>query len=752
MKKAVILAGGKGTRLSPLTDDTPKPLMPFIGKTILERILDKLNSCGIGQILISTMHMPEKIKEKIGTSYGGSEIKYLVETVPLGTAGGISIAKKLLELKNDEPFLVISGDCVCDFDLLKAYEHHTNSGCDITVITTECDDPLEYGIVLSDKDGLIKGFNEKPSWSQVNCNRINTGIYIINASVADMIPNSEYDFAKDLFPKMLKEGKRLSEYVAQGYWCDIGSPESYYKCNIDALTGKIKGFCDTNESNVFVSTNVSLNENAKLGPNVSIEENCTIEENCSISGSILHGNVHIGKNTRVEGAIICKNATVGSGCRIEGGAIIGSGVTIADRTTVKSGSIITSGCEKSAHYDDSALFSTEKGIEITGSEMCRHLGKSIAAAIGKSGRIGVMYDSESFTRACALALFSGLENSDVHVLDFGDGFRNLAPFASVSYKTDCFIYINENENKIYASLFNRNGLSPSHDFERRLKKIYREVKNDSTEKASIIEKASVLPLYFCTVCDNLKEFASADIFKDKSISIECTQNINNECAILKKAYTMLGGNLIDAEDAFEKSDYIVSTDDNGEIYVSQSNYTFDSYHMLACLIAEENKLKNRSFALPLLCPECFDGLVGNAVSTRYPLESSKRFNFPQGMMNTNFWISDNLLLCARFLSFVLSKNKNLSELYANIPTFSYRKRTILLPEGSSKTLIIKKLSGNTDTICTADSYEGFTLRYPNGKVTVVPAKSRAFRLYSEAVSTEIADALCDETERAIREK
>ena len=321
MKKAVILAGGKGTRLSPLTDDTPKPLMPFLGKTIIERILDRLKDIGTQEVAISTMHMADMITEKIGYDYNGMTVKYLKETTPLGTAGSIKDSKKLLNLENDEPFIVISGDCVCDFDLKKAEEHHKNSGCSATIVTVECEDPLEYGIVLSDKGGLITGFNEKPCWAQVNCNRINTGIYVLNASVLDRIPYTEYDFAKDLFPAMLNNGMKLSEYTADGYWCDIGTPESYYKCCIDALEGKIASFCEPPMNSVFISEGIEA-DISSIGPNVSIEKGLTLGKNCSIAGTVIHENVYVGENCRIEGTIICNNAKIGNNCIVGGGAVV----------------------------------------------------------------------------------------------------------------------------------------------------------------------------------------------------------------------------------------------------------------------------------------------------------------------------------------------------------------------------------------------------------------------------------------------
>lgn len=753
MKKAVILAGGKGTRLSPLTDDTPKPLMPFLGKTIIERILDRLKDIGTQEVAISTMHMADMITEKIGYDYNGMTVKYLKETTPLGTAGSIKDSKKLLALENDEPFIVISGDCVCDFDLKKAEEHHKNSGCSATIVTVECEDPLEYGIVLSDKGGLITGFNEKPCWAQVNCNRINTGIYVLNASVLDRIPYTEYDFAKDLFPAMLNNGMKLSEYTADGYWCDIGTPESYYKCCIDALEGKIASFCEPPMNSVFISDGIEA-DISSIGPNVSIEKGLTLGKNCSIAGTVIHENVSVGENCRIEGAIICNNAKIGNNCHIEGGTVIGSGVTVSDGSRIGSGTVMTACNKKSAYrYDDSQLFTDSNGIELKGSGMCKHLGECISEAMGKGSRIGVMYDNEGFTRAYALSMFSGLEKGKPKVLDFGEGFYSLARFASIEYKTDCFIFITEKDSKVYARLFNKNGLSPSHDFERRLKKVYKDNnRQKEINENNYIEKCSAYALYSCRIEDSLKSHSKEKGFSGTKVAFCKNDRLNNEIEILEKAFSSLGGEVTDIKTAQEESCFVVSLCGEEDICVSQSNYTFDKYHMAAALLMKEKSEGQRVFALPYLTPESIIDSLYDSVLYRYPYESSYRFTLPKEALNGSRLLSDGILLTAEFISYVLSEKINLSELASKIPKFSYRQKTVIVPDGIQKTAIIKKLTSGEECACSGDCYEGITVRYPNGKVTVVPGRTSQFRIYSEALNAEIADELCSITQKKMFEE
>lgn len=742
MKKAVILAGGKGTRLSPLTDNTPKPLMPYLGKTIIERILHKLKDAGIENVVISTMHMSGQIKEKLGETFDGITINYIVEKMPLGTAGSMKYAKKILNAK-DEPILVISGDCICDFDLKKISAHHKNCNCDATIVTTECDDPLEYGVVLSGNDGCVSGFNEKPCWAQVNCSKINTGIYILNSAVIDMIPEKPYDFSKDLFPEMLKNNMRISEYCAEGFWCDIGSPESYYKCAVDALEGKLDLYDTKIENSVFLSDDVKIGENVLLGPNVSVEKGCEIRKNCKVSGSILHENVIIGEGSKVEGAIICKGAKIGSKCIIEGGAIIGSDIVISDKSVVKSGTCISLK-KQSTSYSNSDLFISENGIELCGKELCDYFAKTLVATIGKGGRIGIMYEENEICKAYYSSVLQGLENGFCHTLDFGCGFSNLAKFSAVNYSVDCMVFVNEKDGRIFATLFNRNGLSPSHEFERRFKENFRKGTTNEKSSNTSAEKVSSLPLYYCALTDNLKAYPGCDLLDGQVICI-CTDKENSVSSLLKKSIKSLGGMLCDEKCAAEESriKIIISEDD---IKVSQSNYTIDSYHMLAALFEKEKVNTKSHFDLPFLSPGCFFEILNKNDIFRYPNNSSYRVKFPERSGAGTIWTRDNLLLTARFISYIVSEKINLSELNFKLPKFFYKEKEIKIPEGISKTFVIKNLACTNRETLTKDSYEGITISYPNGEVTVVPGKSRVFKLYSDAKSAEIADELLDITE------
>lgn len=234
--KAIILAGGEGKRLKPVTGPLPKPMVPILGKPVLERILELLTAHGIREICITLKYYPRPIVDHFGNgSRFGVHLSYSLEKDPLGTAGGV---KACQDFWDGEDFLVISGDAACDFDLTRLIRAHETVRPAATIALYPHPDPLQYGLVLSDKSGKILQFTEKPSWDHVVTNLINTGVYILTPHVMDYVPNdTPCDFGKELFPALLAYGEPLHGVIMEGYWRDIGTPKAYYQCCLDALDG-----------------------------------------------------------------------------------------------------------------------------------------------------------------------------------------------------------------------------------------------------------------------------------------------------------------------------------------------------------------------------------------------------------------------------------------------------------------------------------------------------------------------------------
>ncbi|HEX3686980.1 MAG TPA: NDP-sugar synthase, partial [Gaiellaceae bacterium] len=263
--KAVVMAGGEGTRLRPLTSNQPKPMVPIVGKPCMEHILELLRKHGLEDVIVTVAFMPQAIRGYFGDGESlGLNIEYSVEESPLGTAGSVRLASDRL----DETFLVISGDALCDVDLTELIETHKQKGAAVTIGLKSVANPLEFGIVVTDEEGRIERFLEKPSWSQVFSDTINTGIYVLEPEALRHVPgDGPYDFSKELFPLLLEMGRPLYGHVLEGYWQDIGNLDQFLQANFDALDERVQ----------LDISGIRLRGNIWLGEGVEVDDLDAIE-------------------------------------------------------------------------------------------------------------------------------------------------------------------------------------------------------------------------------------------------------------------------------------------------------------------------------------------------------------------------------------------------------------------------------------------------------------------------------------------
>ena len=293
--KGIIMAGGEGSRLRPLTCDLPKPMVPVMNKPVMAYSIELLRRYGIHEIGVTLQYRPEQIMDHFqdGSEYG-VRIHYYIEETPLGTAGSVKNTGDFL----DQPFVVISGDALTDINLEKAVIFHKKKGSAATLVLKRVDIPLEYGVVVTDELGAIVRFLEKPSWGEVFSDTVNTGIYILEPEVLDYFEaGRKFDFSQDLFPLLLKDGQPMYGYISDGYWCDIGNSFTYLTAHYDMLSDKVNHTFDAYESH----------KNIHLGKGVKIDEK-----------AILQGPCFIGDYSRIEkGAVIGPYTVLGSHCVIE---------------------------------------------------------------------------------------------------------------------------------------------------------------------------------------------------------------------------------------------------------------------------------------------------------------------------------------------------------------------------------------------------------------------------------------------------
>src|SRR5215210_1019548 len=274
--KAVVMAGGEGSRLRPLTSNQPKPMVPIVGKPCMEHIIELARSHGFEDVIVTVAFLPQAIRSYFGDGGGiGVNMEYSVEESPLGTAGSVRLASGRL----DGTFLVISGDALCDFDLTKLVEFHRERGAAATIALKSVENPLEFGIVVTDSDGRIERFLEKPSWGQVFSDTINTGVYVLEPQVLRHVPAGEpFDFSKQLFPLLLEMGRPMYGYVAEGYWQDVGDLGQYAQANFDALDGLVQ----LNIPGLQLRGNIWLSESAGVDDLDAIEGPSFVGNYCRV--------------------------------------------------------------------------------------------------------------------------------------------------------------------------------------------------------------------------------------------------------------------------------------------------------------------------------------------------------------------------------------------------------------------------------------------------------------------------------------
>ncbi len=346
--KAVILAGGKGTRLRPLTLHTPKPIVPILDRPFLSFQIDLLRRSGISEIILSLSYQPRHIEEIFGDGGDlGVKILYTMEAEPLGTAGAV---------KKAEPFLthrtvVLNGDVLCDVELGSVFAEHERAGAKATIVLTPVENPSAYGLVETDASGRVRRFLEKPSYDEITCDTINAGIYVLEPELLSLIPqDTNYSFERGVFPTLLRENIPFSAFVHRGYWIDIGTPEKYLKVHQDLLRGAFQWSPDSaparagvhvhQEASVdpgaelsgpaFIGAGAVVKSGAHIKPFAVVGKNCRVEEGALVENSVLWSNVRVGAEARVRGALIGRNAHIGRNARVDGGVVLGDKSVVAD--------------------------------------------------------------------------------------------------------------------------------------------------------------------------------------------------------------------------------------------------------------------------------------------------------------------------------------------------------------------------------------------------------------------------------------
>ena len=783
--EAIILAGGKGTRLAPLTEDTPKPLLKIMGKTVLETVFDRLNDCGIKKATVTTMYLPWQI-ENLGNKHGNLTVNYVREQTPLGTAGAVKNAYD----GHCDTVLVMSGDGLCDFDLKAAIDFHFEKNADVTIVTYNTENPLEYGVVLYGSDGRISRFAEKPPWAQVVSGTVNTGIYIINKNILDRIPeNTEFDFSKQLFPLLLAQKYALYAFEAKGNWHDIGNLDSYFSANCSALDGKISGLSNNGmtekeladkhievELPVFVSRGAVVGQNVKLGAYTVIGDGAVISDGCDIACSVISDGVELGLGCGIYGTLIGRNTKLGENCVTSEGCAIGANAKADDSVILPKYSLIHSGahitcqdyiCGHSGRKERSIF--GENGIccdsDSASPEYILHIGYTAAHTVSShktlgTTRVGVMCDDNSHSARISSIILNGIMSAGVRSIDFGRGFEAMARFAALEFISDIVIYVSrDSKGHTSAKIFDGYGLAVSGDFEREFtNEFYGSAEYSVPDRFYETDRFTDLwTLYYSRLVSECRDLLGGDTLD----GLVCSFAKSGDIQAYSPAYTALyaiselGGRVKREPD---RNSFCFDIDETGT--QARSEYlssTLDEFHMRAVIInnlSSETAIKN--LYLPSSFPDIYRTLAEKkGVNVKeYALSDAHNDKvLSKNALRGALWLNDGVFLILRFAVLVCKNGTDAVSLTKQIPSFEVYSRRF---EGNANRAGVMqrliKLAANEKTHDSSEKgkKEGVKLVLPGGSVTIIPGKVSGFRIISEARSIEAAKELCDQAEEYLK--
>jgi len=503
------MAGGEGTRLRPLTSNQPKPMMPLADRPMMEHIVRLLKEHGFEDIVVTVAFLANTIRTYFGDgSEFGVRMVYATEETPLGTAG--SVRNAIDELR-DERFLVISGDVLTDIDLSAIVRFHEDRGALATIGLKALENPLEFGIVITREDGSIERFLEKPSWGQVFSDTINTGIYVLEPEIFDSIPPGvASDFSGDVFPRLLEAGAPLYGYVAEGYWEDVGTLESYSKAHQDVLDRKVvidlPGF--------EVEPGVWLGEGSEVHPDARVEGPCVIGDHCRIEAgahireyTVLGTNVNVGADAYLERAVVHDNAYLGAGVRLRGcvvgrstdlrkGARADEGVVLGDECFVGEHAVLNPGVkvypfktvEANAVINSSIVWESRGARHLFGRsgvsglanvdispELALRVAMAFATTLKKGSTVTTSRDTSRAARTLKRAIMVGLNAAGVHVEDL-----ELAPVPATRFQirsagADGGVTVRlqpDDPQSVVIRFFDRSGLDIDESTQRKIERLF----------------------------------------------------------------------------------------------------------------------------------------------------------------------------------------------------------------------------------------------------------------------------------------
>lgn len=801
--KAIIMAGGEGSRLRPLTCDLPKPMVPIMNKPIMEHIIYLLKSYGITEIGITLMYLPQRIKDYFGNgSSFGVNLHYFTEDTPLGTAGSVKNAEDFL----NETFIVISGDSLTNMDLAKALEFHKTKKSKSTIILTKVDVPLEYGVVITDKSGAITGFLEKPSWGEVFSDTVNTGTYILEPEVLKYYEKgSKFDFSQDLFPMLLANKEPMYGYVTSDYWCDIGDLRAYLQAHYDVLEGKItinigatevkKGVWIGNgtiiEPNAEVNGPCVIGQNCRIGNGTVIDNFCIlgnnniIEDEVSIKRSVIWDNTYVEYGSEIRGAILCnkvnlkhyvsifENAIVGDNCIINERAIIKPNIKIWPQKTVDplaivDRNIIWGSRHAKTIFGENGL-SGIINVDIS-PEFATRLGAAYGSIFKKDARVVVSSTTSNSARMFKHAFVSGILSVGVEVFNLSSLLTPIARHAINFLSVEGGIHIklsDDNPNKLRVDFMDSKGASISRVTERKIENAFfrEDFKRCSGEEISRLNNITDFKNYYIRSILNEIDVKRIRVKAPKvcvispsdfviSVVVPMLTDLGCKVASFSSADLDDINNIVD-EIHKSGADFAAFIDSNGETLVlidKSGNVVKDDLFLTFTSLILFKSTPNAKLVIPVTAPSIIEVLAnkynGKVVRTKTSpqavMEQMLNHNLYKSKENMNQFLLnfDALAGLVKIIQFLCEQDATLTDIISEIPDFYVSKKKIFCPwelKGRVMRTLITEKNGEK-----IELLDGVKFILENGWALVLPdADMPLCRVYSEGESSQIAELISD---------
>ncbi|MBQ6539873.1 MAG: NTP transferase domain-containing protein [Oscillospiraceae bacterium] len=741
--KAIIMAGGFGTRLMPLTAEKPKPMIKIIDRPVIRYTLELLKKHGISDVCVTLGYLPDVIRDYLTENDGfGLNVSFVTEDTPMGTAGSVGMCREFL---GSDGFIVISGDAVCDFDLTACVHRHRELGSKASILLYSHPEPLEYGLVLMGSGSRITGFAEKPSWDGVKTNLVNTGIYIFSNEILCHIPENEpCDFGRDVFPALLGENYPLYGIEAGGCWCDIGSPESCRKCTGDILSGKARlslpapapGRDDITATHPsYISPDADVAPGAVIGGHSVIGGGCVVGRNAVIRESVI-GGAEIGENCNIDGSIIS------SGCQIRPGVKIGEGCVIAENTVIGDHAVLMPGVSvwpgqrimPGETVGRSIVSDTLRGFpgftapgKMAGKycyaltpEKCFDLG----AACAVFGRVGANSsqtpgaDTLAASFSCGVSSAGGIPvASDI---DFPEGSACLGRLTGAAVTA----FFAEKDGDVTVYFTDRYGLPISRETERKLESAFSSGTNPAPPESAYA------PITVTGGTELYKAAAMGNLMTDTDISrlrVSVAGDVP-ECSVLREILASLGcghnsGGF--GVPVFELRDgYLRVRDERGK--------TADPRQIMCILIKSEIEHGSGRAAVPFDAPQAIDEAAG-------PVLRIGRDEGAEELYRNEPWLWDGIFASLRLISVMADTGKSIGQLADELPDFAVTSREVAIKGKRSDAMRALSDTGSFES----DSGPGLAYNGETGfaRVRAMPNRE-ALRIDAECATMEDAEELC----------